>query len=269
VVLDIGSGNGILSLLAAQAGAKRVYAVERTDAVDFVTAHAKENGFADVIQVVRGDLAHDDASYFAKAFTETPNVVIGELLGNFAPDEGQHHGYRAAFPFVRPDTTYIPASYQLLFAPTDLDYIGPFAKAMKSVHGLHLDFLVEKLRTTTFHRRMSGNEVCGPEIVGYEAKTTDPQPLDLEVLLTIDKDCTLQAVISQFNATLVKGIELSTSVFEPWTHWMSVVFPVARPFTCQKGEQVRFRLTMPDIEWQKTWSWSVEKASGASGAQVG
>lgn len=54
VVLDVGCGTGILSFFAAQAGAKRVYAVDASDIVHTAAQVVETNGMGDVIKVVRG-----------------------------------------------------------------------------------------------------------------------------------------------------------------------------------------------------------------------
>ena len=51
VVLDIGAGTGIFSLLAARAGARRVHAVDVNPAIWLLRDVAAENGLSDRIQV--------------------------------------------------------------------------------------------------------------------------------------------------------------------------------------------------------------------------
>lgn len=51
IVLDIGTGTGILAVFCAQAGAKTVYAVEASDTYKIAEEIAKENGFENVIKV--------------------------------------------------------------------------------------------------------------------------------------------------------------------------------------------------------------------------
>src|SRR3954451_7389190 len=53
IVLDIGAGTGIMSLLACQAGARRVYAVEPSAAVQILVETARANGFADRVVVLQ------------------------------------------------------------------------------------------------------------------------------------------------------------------------------------------------------------------------
>ena len=45
VIMDVGCGSGILSLFAAQAGAKKVYAVEASSMADHARKLVKANGF--------------------------------------------------------------------------------------------------------------------------------------------------------------------------------------------------------------------------------
>lgn len=54
IVLDIGTGPGILALLACRAGASRVYAVEADDVIQLAREAAHANGFADRTTFLRG-----------------------------------------------------------------------------------------------------------------------------------------------------------------------------------------------------------------------
>jgi len=53
VVLDVGCGTGILSLFAARAGAKKVFAVDASKIADKAEEIVKASGYADVITYVR------------------------------------------------------------------------------------------------------------------------------------------------------------------------------------------------------------------------
>lgn len=55
-VLDIGCGTGILSMFAAKAGAKAVYAVDMSSIAQQAKQIVKDNGFEDIITVMQGKM---------------------------------------------------------------------------------------------------------------------------------------------------------------------------------------------------------------------
>ena len=56
IVMDIGCGTGILSIFAARAGAKHVYAIENAEIAHFATEIVKRNGLSDKITVIKGKM---------------------------------------------------------------------------------------------------------------------------------------------------------------------------------------------------------------------
>ena len=56
VVLDVGTGSGILSFFAIQAGASRVYAVDASSITEHCQQLVTSNGLADQIVVIHGKI---------------------------------------------------------------------------------------------------------------------------------------------------------------------------------------------------------------------
>jgi type I protein arginine methyltransferase len=56
IVLDIGCGTGILSIFAARAGAKHVYAVDNAEIALYAREIVKRNGLTDKITVIKGKM---------------------------------------------------------------------------------------------------------------------------------------------------------------------------------------------------------------------
>ena len=75
VVVDVGSGTGVLAFFAARAGARRVYAIEETDLIDVAQALARENCLDDRIVFIRGNS-------LGVALPERAHVLVTETLGH-------------------------------------------------------------------------------------------------------------------------------------------------------------------------------------------
>lgn len=54
--MDVGTGSGILALWSAQAGARKVYAVEATKMAEHARELVKTNGFEHVVEVIEGSM---------------------------------------------------------------------------------------------------------------------------------------------------------------------------------------------------------------------
>ncbi len=76
VVVDVGCGSGILSIIAAKMGASRVYGIDAADeTVEIASANAAAHGVADRVQFAQGDM-------FEPLDPEVEaDVVIGDVSG--------------------------------------------------------------------------------------------------------------------------------------------------------------------------------------------
>src|SRR5258706_15449744 len=74
-VLEIGCGPGALALLACQAGARRVYAIDSEEIVHFARELAVDNGFAYRMESIQSDSRKVQ-------FPEHVNVIISDVRGS-------------------------------------------------------------------------------------------------------------------------------------------------------------------------------------------
>jgi predicted RNA methylase len=111
-VLDLGSGSGVWAVLAARLGARRVVAIEREAVlVPLIEAFAREAGVADRVRVIRAEAGR---VRLRRGF----DVVIGELVGNEAFDEGLLPVFeRARDRFLRRGGALVPEWLALVAAP--------------------------------------------------------------------------------------------------------------------------------------------------------
>lgn len=162
VVMDVGTGSGILAVWAAKAGAKRVYAIEYTDMSKHAEKVMEANGVSDVVTVIRG--AVEDVVLPKEDFadgesnTQCVDIMISEWMGYFLLRESMLDSLiRAREKFLRPRTGLMfPSHCTMYVAPiTDeeeryqscSDYSGTmqdwsqFVETTKSTYGVDMSCL--------------------------------------------------------------------------------------------------------------------------------
>lgn len=101
-VVDIGTGTGILSILAARAGAKKVYAVEQDQGrAEYAQEMFKRTGLDKIVEVVNDDFLNTDipADIYV---SETINTqIFGENILALAEHARKHGG------------TFIPSQFEI------------------------------------------------------------------------------------------------------------------------------------------------------------
>lgn len=81
VVVDIGTGTGVLAIAAAKAGARSIYAIEASAIGGVAAEMFVQNGVADRVKLVRGWSTH-------VSLPEKATVMVSETIGNDALGEG-------------------------------------------------------------------------------------------------------------------------------------------------------------------------------------
>ena len=75
IVLDVGCGTGILSMFAAQAGAKHVYAVDCSSIIMQASKIVEKNGFADTITLIKGKMEEIELP------VPKVDIIVSEWMG--------------------------------------------------------------------------------------------------------------------------------------------------------------------------------------------
>jgi protein arginine N-methyltransferase 1 len=87
-VMDIGSGTGFLSILAAQASAKKVYAIEASSLAELSREIIRENGFESIIQVHQKRL---EDFHLPSLDDQQVDIIISEWMGFYLLHEGSYY----------------------------------------------------------------------------------------------------------------------------------------------------------------------------------
>ena len=75
--MDIGCGTGILSIFAARAGAKHVYAIENAEIAHFAREIIQRNGLSDKITVIKGKMEEIELP------VKQVDLIVSEWMGYF------------------------------------------------------------------------------------------------------------------------------------------------------------------------------------------
>lgn len=253
VVLDIGSGSGILALLAAKAGAKKVYAVELTAMAEVIKENARANGLEDRVEVVRSpleELAVGD-------LLEPPTVIVSEVLGHFAPDEHGHRLYRIARKHAVPEPRLIPGSYRVYLSIAHLPSLASELAQLEDCYGVRLVGLVERLRSRPVMARVSPEQLLAPEASTGTCSFMDPRPEVFEATVVPGASGPANAIVASFESDLAPGIMLSTRPSAQATHWNQLALPLVPELSCEKGRAVTIRVRPRLVTAYGSWVWSV------------
>lgn len=107
VVLDVGTGTGILSHYALSANAKFVYAVEQNaQSAAFVDAVLSKNFDRSRFKVIHGNFFTDDID--TSIIDQPVDVLVSELVGPGLFDQGQVHAWHCAKPYLKHNAISIP-----------------------------------------------------------------------------------------------------------------------------------------------------------------
>jgi len=122
-VMDIGTGSGILALLAARHGARRVYAVEASRDIARVASRlARSNGFTGIVEVVPKHLEEVTDEEVAPGSVD---VIMSELFSHFLVGEvGLQVVTEARRRFLRPGGLVLPSTAQLRLSPFEDRELG-------------------------------------------------------------------------------------------------------------------------------------------------
>lgn len=240
VVVDIGTGTGLLAFLSLQAGAAKVYAVERSPVIKCAKELAVVNGFADRIIFHHSDSRDTELG-------ERVDVIVSELIGHVAFEEGLVETlFDAKQRFLKPHGRIIPETVTLYACPVSECLVYPSCiDIWKSVSGIDYSAMRARAVKTSYVTDISERDLV-----------TDYQPIffvDLEqsVLPEVHVQRTFRAhrraeingMALWFDATLVDPIRLSSG---PWakTHWHQCFAPIPEPISVQSGDGLHVTIDM-------------------------
>ena len=260
VVLDLGTGTGLLAFMASRAGAEKVYAVEHSDFVQVAREIARLNGFTN-IEFVQAN---------SREFTppEPIDVVIHEQMGDELFNENMLQNVLDLRDRVlRPGGRILPARFRLFAEPVS------FHRSMRVRRFWNIDLPDDIDLGGMEHSPVAGrfdtgrNEQFWTRPGSVAATVGEPQPVlefDLNTLASLDslptdhlieRTATADAIVDGcciwFEAEFDDATTLSTSPLAPLTSWGNRIYRLDREIAA--GEQLRLNLRMGQLFEPSTW----------------
>lgn len=211
VVLDVGAGTGILSCFCAQAGAKKVFAVEASDIAKQAMKVVDSNGLSDKIQVIQG-LVEDIM------LPEKVDVIVSEWMGYCLLYESMLESVIVARDrWLKPGGLILPSLATLYLTPVCDDEIVVekvnFWNDMKDVYGVDMSAMLPFARSS-----MSKDVMV--KTISCENILSQPQILATFNLYKVTKS-DIQLVEKSF-----KFQSYGLADFQGFALWFDVFFPI-------------------------------------------
>ena len=231
-VTDIGAGTGILAFFARELGAKDVWLYEPGDVLELAEQLAERNGV---------DRLHFVRAWSAEVEPESAvDVVVAEVLGNFAYEEGVLETLRDAWRFLKPGGTLIPHSLEQHVAPVTTDRFDRELRSWRSVgHGLDLADAERMSLNNMYVFALEPADFLADAVRSWDALVfTD----DIESLRrgtaswTLSRDAQIFGFGLWWTCVLLPGVELTTSPYAPRTHWDQIYLPLTEPVEARTGD---------------------------------
>jgi protein arginine N-methyltransferase 1 len=253
VVLDIGTGTGIMALLACRFGARRVYAIEPSDVIGIAREIVTASGFADRITFIQGISTE-------VSLEEPADVIVADVRG--------------VLPLMWTSVATMIDARRRLLAPG-----GAIIPARDRVlgalveHPVAYDDIVKPWSQTTFPFDFTParnlvlqhwRKTVAPTD-GLLTPTCDLFELDYRTIENPTVSGTLDAVVTRtgtahgvcawFDAELFDGIGFSNGPGHPRTIYGQGFFPLPRPVAVETGDRAKVELRAIQVQADYTWCW--------------
>ncbi len=223
LVLDAGTGSGIMAMFACQAGARRVYAVELEDIIFIARRLAQENGFADRIVFLHKDVKKVQLD-------EKVDVIISELISENGPGENQAEIVNSCRDrLLKPHGKIVPLRVDMCIAPVeDVETFRMVQLPGKSAYGIDFSSCEQHLINQPIHSWSSQKALLAPGRTAYSYnahRSSSTDRFESSLIFTVEREGTFHGYCSWFSSVLAEGIELSNKP-PAQLCWSTIFFPL-------------------------------------------
>lgn len=246
IVLDVGTGTGILSMFACQAGAKHVYGIDMSNIIDQAKIIVKKNGFADRITLIKGKVEEIELP------VKEVDIIISEWMGYFLLYESMLDTVIfARDKWLVPNGLIFPDKAVLyLAAMEDAQYKRDRIDFWDNVYGFDYSTI----------RDIAIREPIVDTIEGKSIVSDSVPILDIDILTCTKESLSFQSqfcltalrfdyvhgLVAYFECAFTqipRPIGFSTSPMACYTHWKQTLFYLEDTLHMTRGSQIYGCLT--------------------------
>jgi len=253
VVLDLGAGTGLLGLLAARAGAAKVYLLDGGPILGVAEEVAIRNGLGDRVVAVRA-LSQE------VVLPEPVDLVVCDQIGGFVYDAGVLDYFAdARSRLLRPGGHLVPGAFTLRCAPVNAP--GPRREVdVWATRPADLDLGAVHDRAINTEWRVEADDVrtlTDAQTVG-RLPAWSTERLTAELSFTFDRPDTVDGLLGWFDADLAPGVTLSNdpNAADRMDRWCNF-YPLTAPCEVAAGDTLEVSLDVrPDpgiVSWTTRW----------------
>jgi len=267
IVLDLGAGTGILSLIACEAGASRVYAVEPTEIIALIPQLAADNGFADRV------IPRKCESFDLK-LPEQTDVMIASMFGSAGVGNNMLKVVvDARERLLKPGGAIIPHAIQPAFCPVELpEWYKARIECWKEER---MGFSYRSVRGVAVNRLGScmidkGTLLAGPQTFPQILFRTFRSPNVAATLhFHIERSGTVHGLAGWIEITTAEGIRCSDSPLDSRRMpWDQLILPLESPVSVQAGDRVQTTIRTSSVGKDAVLLWDVRFRSAAGAVRA-
>ena len=242
IVLDIGSGTGILSIFACLAGASHVYAIEYADIADYSKEIIKKNNLENKITIFKEKVEEVELP------CEKVDIIISEWMGYFLLYESMLDTVLfARDKWLKNDGFILPDRAKIyLCGFEDKNYKFNKIDSWNNIFDFDFSFLKGTAISEPLIDVCNKNNVISNckkvfDINLYNVKKED---LDFSSGYEIEfiRDDTFNCLVCWFEVEFSKldnKVCLKTGPFDEPTHWKQTIFYIEDDIKVEKGEKLK------------------------------
>jgi protein arginine N-methyltransferase 1 len=257
VVIDMGCGTGLLGLLALEAGAARVIAVDSGPILELARETFEANGFRDCVEYCR--MRSSELTLDAPA-----DVLVCDQIGGFAHEVGLTHNVRDLLDrgVLKADARIVPSSFDLFVAPVSAPECDDPVRAWTTGEsGFDLGPFRRSAANSPFRLTATADWLLGPGVHAAHLDARDEANISFDVTSGIETAGTVTGILGYMRAHLDPdgGVSLTNDPTDPsrFQRW-HLYHPVDPGISVVPGDEISMTFDINQRGHLSTWRVGVD-----------